>query len=289
MSAHRNPPLSSFSTQDALVAVMVGVSASDENMTTKELLSISRMVDTLPVFDGYDRDRLRTVSQTVFDLLTEEDGLDALFGLVRDALPRSAARDRLRARLRRRRRRRPRLPGRAAVPARTAPRDGHRPAARRRHREGLQRPPPPPARRRLTAARPRSARRWRHAAPSAIHRRSSACSCARARPDQAAAPGGASRRPRDARPRLGIGGEDREGQPPRARPLDIAGQRRDEVQRAGLRHHPHPGRRQRAALARRAPAARAAAPAAPRQRAATSSRTISTGEMRRPRRSGRNG
>jgi tellurite resistance protein len=77
----------SFSAQDALVAVMVGVSASDENITTKELLSISRMVETLPVFEGYDSDRLRFVSQTVFDLFTEEDGLDALFGLVRDALP----------------------------------------------------------------------------------------------------------------------------------------------------------------------------------------------------------
>lgn len=79
--------LPSFSAQDALVAVMIGVSASDENMTTNELLSITRMVETLPVFAGYDRDRLRTVSQTVFDLLTEEDGLDALFGLVREALP----------------------------------------------------------------------------------------------------------------------------------------------------------------------------------------------------------
>jgi tellurite resistance protein len=77
----------SFSAQDALVAIMVAVSASDENMTTNELLSISRMVDTLPVFDGYDPDRVRTVSQTVFDLFTEEDGLEALFGLVRDALP----------------------------------------------------------------------------------------------------------------------------------------------------------------------------------------------------------
>ena len=66
---------------------MVGVSASDENMTTNELLSISRMVDTLPVFVGYDPDRLRIIGQTVFDLFTEEDGLDALFGLVRDALP----------------------------------------------------------------------------------------------------------------------------------------------------------------------------------------------------------
>ena len=45
------------------------------------------MVDTLPIFDGYDHDRLRTIGQTVFDLFTEEDGLDALFGLMRDALP----------------------------------------------------------------------------------------------------------------------------------------------------------------------------------------------------------
>jgi tellurite resistance protein len=77
----------SFSAADALVAVMVAVSVADENPTTNELLSISRMVDSLPVFRGYDRDRIRVVSQTVFDLLTEEDGLDALFGLVREALP----------------------------------------------------------------------------------------------------------------------------------------------------------------------------------------------------------
>jgi tellurite resistance protein len=79
--------LSALSAQDALVAAMVGVSASDENMTARELLSISRMVETLPIFEGYDGDRLRTVGRTVFDLLTEEDGLDALFGLVRQALP----------------------------------------------------------------------------------------------------------------------------------------------------------------------------------------------------------
>ena len=81
--------LASLTVQDALVACMVGVSASDENITTKELLSISRMVDTLPIFEGYDNDRLRTVGQTVFDLFTEDDGLEALFGLVRDALPKS--------------------------------------------------------------------------------------------------------------------------------------------------------------------------------------------------------
>ena len=133
MAAAELPP-ASFTVQDALVAAMVGVSASDENITTNELLTISRIVDTLPIFDGYDSDRLRTIGQTVFDLFTEEDGLEALFGLMRDALPDSAARDRLRALLRCRRRRRSRLPGRAAVPARAPPRARHRPPARRRDR-----------------------------------------------------------------------------------------------------------------------------------------------------------
>lgn len=77
----------SFSLQDALVAAMVGVSASDANPTTREMLSISRMIESLPIFEGYDADRVQVIGETVFDLLTEEDGLDALFGLMRDALP----------------------------------------------------------------------------------------------------------------------------------------------------------------------------------------------------------
>ena len=79
------PP--SMSPQDALVAVMVAVSAADEQMRTSELVAIQRMVNHMPVFMGYDPDRIRTISQTVFDLFEEEDGLDALFGLMRDALP----------------------------------------------------------------------------------------------------------------------------------------------------------------------------------------------------------
>jgi len=73
--------------QDALVAVMVTVSVSDETIRTSELVTIERIVNHLPVFGSYDADRIKSVSQTVFDLMEEEDGLDALFGLVRDALP----------------------------------------------------------------------------------------------------------------------------------------------------------------------------------------------------------
>lgn len=72
---------------DALVAVMVAVSASDQRMRTVELLAIQRIVDHTPVFAEYDQDRIRGISQTVISLFEEEDGLDALFGLIRDSLP----------------------------------------------------------------------------------------------------------------------------------------------------------------------------------------------------------
>jgi tellurite resistance protein len=77
----------SLSAQDALVAVMVAASAADEQMRTAELVAIQRLVNHMPVFAGYDPDRMRRVSQTVFDLFEEEDGLAAMFGLIRDALP----------------------------------------------------------------------------------------------------------------------------------------------------------------------------------------------------------
>lgn len=79
--------LPSLSPQDALVAIMVAVSASDETIRTSELVAIERTVNHMPVFAGYDIDRLRTVAQTVYSLFEEEEGIEALMGLVRDALP----------------------------------------------------------------------------------------------------------------------------------------------------------------------------------------------------------
>ena len=77
----------SMTAQDALVAVMIAVSAADENIRTAELVQISNIVNNLPIFGEYDPDMMSVISQTVFDLLEQEDGLDALFGLIRDALP----------------------------------------------------------------------------------------------------------------------------------------------------------------------------------------------------------
>lgn len=80
-------PDHSFTPEDSLVAVMVGISVSDETIRTAELLSIEQMVNYLPVFGAYDADRMRRVANIVFDLFEEEDGLDALFGLVKEDLP----------------------------------------------------------------------------------------------------------------------------------------------------------------------------------------------------------
>jgi tellurite resistance protein len=76
-----------FTAQDSLVALMVGVSASDETIRTAELVKITMIVNNLPVFGDYDASRIPQISRTVFDLLEPEDGLDALFGLIRDSLP----------------------------------------------------------------------------------------------------------------------------------------------------------------------------------------------------------
>lgn len=76
-----------LSPQDCLVALMIVASASDETMRTTELVKIDTAVKTLPVFRAYDPDRVRAVSTLVMQLLAREDGLDALFDLLRRDLP----------------------------------------------------------------------------------------------------------------------------------------------------------------------------------------------------------
>jgi tellurite resistance protein len=82
-----NNPSLTLSAQDSLLAVMIAVSASDEDIHTTELITIQAAVNMLPIFVDFDMDRIKTVSQMVFDLFEQEDGLDALFGLIKEALP----------------------------------------------------------------------------------------------------------------------------------------------------------------------------------------------------------
>lgn len=83
MSQDANP----LNAQDALVALMIATSVSDENIRASELMTIERIVNNLPVFGEYDPAHIRTMSTLVFDLFEEEDGIDALLGLVKESLP----------------------------------------------------------------------------------------------------------------------------------------------------------------------------------------------------------
>ena len=75
------------SVQDALVALMVATSLSDERGETSELITINDVVDNLPIFAGYEVNRIRKVSLYVMDLFGSEDGLSTLFSDIKDVLP----------------------------------------------------------------------------------------------------------------------------------------------------------------------------------------------------------
>ena len=76
-----------LSHHNALIHVMVLVSASDSNMTDRELELIGRHVSRLPVFDGFDQAVLPATAEACAEILGEDDGLDTVLQLVRDQLP----------------------------------------------------------------------------------------------------------------------------------------------------------------------------------------------------------
>lgn len=79
--------IADFSPEDTLIAIMIAVSVSDDAIRTSELVAIERMVDHLPVFAKYDVERIKEVSNAVYDTFAEEDGLDMFWDSVRTTLP----------------------------------------------------------------------------------------------------------------------------------------------------------------------------------------------------------
>lgn len=76
-----------ISVQEALIYVMVIVSASDNAMTDNELATIGDMIKMLPVFDQYDSNKIIPAAQRCGDILQEENGLGLVLELVGDVLP----------------------------------------------------------------------------------------------------------------------------------------------------------------------------------------------------------
>lgn len=71
----------------ALVYVMVVVSAADGSMSEQELRTIGDLTKRLPAFHNFDENRLLQVAQECAAILDEEEGVDAILGLIRDSLP----------------------------------------------------------------------------------------------------------------------------------------------------------------------------------------------------------
>jgi tellurite resistance protein len=70
----------------ALIYVMVVVSAADARMSDAELHTIGDLVRSLPVFKGFNDDKIIPVARECAAILQEREGLAAIMGLVREAL-----------------------------------------------------------------------------------------------------------------------------------------------------------------------------------------------------------
>ncbi|MBU1334604.1 MAG: tellurite resistance TerB family protein [Alphaproteobacteria bacterium] len=61
---------------DALIHLMIVAASSDSAMTEKELVRIQSLIGRLPVFEGFDKNRLAAVANACADKLNGPGGLD---------------------------------------------------------------------------------------------------------------------------------------------------------------------------------------------------------------------
>ena len=72
--------------QEALVYIMVIVSASDRDMRDEELARIGAIIRTLPAFDGLPQARTLAVAQECQKLLNTQAGLEGVMTLIAETL-----------------------------------------------------------------------------------------------------------------------------------------------------------------------------------------------------------
>jgi tellurite resistance protein len=76
-----------ISNQQALIYVMVMMSAVEGRIATEELAEIDLLVRTLPIFNSFDRTRIVTIAQECADILEDSEGMSTVLGLVTNQLP----------------------------------------------------------------------------------------------------------------------------------------------------------------------------------------------------------
>jgi tellurite resistance protein len=74
---------------DALIHIMVTMSAADRSMTDAELGKIGNIIKTLPVFKGYAPDMLMAAASVCTEVLQAEDGLQQVLDSAKESLPRN--------------------------------------------------------------------------------------------------------------------------------------------------------------------------------------------------------
>jgi tellurite resistance protein len=72
---------------EALIYIMITMSAADRQISDRELDRIAQIVRHLPVFMGYDVNNLATTAERCGDILGDEDGLEQLLETISGALP----------------------------------------------------------------------------------------------------------------------------------------------------------------------------------------------------------
>ena len=76
-----------FSAHEALLHLMITVSMADRTVTEKEIGEIGLLVDTLPVFGGFDRASVPALADETAKILDTHDGIDTILQKAREALP----------------------------------------------------------------------------------------------------------------------------------------------------------------------------------------------------------
>lgn len=79
--------MSTISHHTALIYVMVIAAVADGALKDRELATIDEFVQMLPAFKTYEKSHLRSAIADCTSLLDQEEGLDAVLGLAREALP----------------------------------------------------------------------------------------------------------------------------------------------------------------------------------------------------------
>jgi tellurite resistance protein len=82
-----HPAMASPTPHEALIHVMVMMSAADRAMSDRELAKIGNIVNTLPAFQGYDAGRIVSAAERCSKILQGDNGLDKVLAGAAKALP----------------------------------------------------------------------------------------------------------------------------------------------------------------------------------------------------------